>query len=446
MADAMPSGGDAGSPMDGSMSDASADASTDAAADGAPEAGAPTCGRDGGAPCPDDGNPCTWETCLEGACVSMPAPRGVLCGDGRVCDGDGGCTEAAVRGRVLTVGTGHSCAVRAGGELWCWGWNSDGQLGDGTFDDRRQPVRVLDLGFVVAVAAGHQHTCALDAGGRMWCWGSTLWGQRGDGSIGWAYDEPRPVLVERLSDVRLVAAGGHDSCAVAGPDLQAYCWGAAASGQLGADTFDRQVYPVPVGPMGGPPLTGVVSLDPSDSTSPEGHGCFVLASGEARCAGGAERLGSTVDTVDQRVPVAVEGRADFVEVATSWYGACGRTIAGQVYCWGRDPPMEAVSLPQPARRIAAGWNHYCALLADGTVWCWGRGGQGQLGNGGTSDAATPVRAGALTEVVEVACGSSRSCALRADGSVWCWGENRHGGVGDGTILNRLEPVRVVGLP
>ena len=79
-----------------------------------------------------------------------------------------------------------------------------------------------------------------------------------------------------------------------------------------------------------------------------------------------------------------------------------------------------------------------ALKRDGTVWAWGRGSAGELGNGGTSESSTPVRAGSLTSVVAVAAGSDSSLALKSDGTVWQWGSNHVSG-------SATTPTQVAGL-
>ncbi len=82
----------------------------------------------------------------------------------------------------LVTGFYHSCAVMNGG-AYRWGWNVEGQLGDGTATNRSAPVPVNGLGVgVVALAAGRTHTCALMNTGGVECWGSNSLGQLGDGT------------------------------------------------------------------------------------------------------------------------------------------------------------------------------------------------------------------------------------------------------------------------
>jgi alpha-tubulin suppressor-like RCC1 family protein len=86
--------------------------------------------------------------------------------------------------------------------------------------------------------------------------------------------------------------------------------------------------------------------------------------------------------------------------------------------------------------VAAGYGHGLALKTDGTVWGWGTNATGQLGNGTTTAATSPVQASGLTDVIAIATFGDQyyatSLAVKSDGSVWGWGHNGSGQVGDGT--------------
>jgi alpha-tubulin suppressor-like RCC1 family protein len=86
---------------------------------------------------------------------------------------------------AVSAGTGHSCALNGAGILRCWGRNSEGQLGQGTASSPvlvAQRVRGLGARAPVAVAAGALHSCALLDNGRLRCWGWNEDGQLGNGT------------------------------------------------------------------------------------------------------------------------------------------------------------------------------------------------------------------------------------------------------------------------
>jgi len=83
---------------------------------------------------------------------------------------------------ALTAGAGHTCGLTAAGEAWCWGINSRGQLGDGTTLQRITPVAVKAGVPLAALSAGAEHTCAVTVEGNAVCWGRNVEFQLGDGS------------------------------------------------------------------------------------------------------------------------------------------------------------------------------------------------------------------------------------------------------------------------
>lgn len=92
--------------------------------------------------------------------------------------------------------------------------------------------------------------------------------------------------------------------------------------------------------------------------------------------------------------------------------------------------------------ISAGSNHSLAVCTTGVPKAWGNNGQGQLGDGTTTNKTTPISIGALTNVVDIKGGYYHTLALKNDGTVWSVGYNNYGQLGDGTLTQRLNPVQI----
>ncbi|MBN1439629.1 MAG: hypothetical protein JW929_09490 [Anaerolineales bacterium] len=131
----------------------------------------------------------------------------------------------------IAAGVFHACAWKTSGEVWCWGDNLIGELGDGSGTNSPFPVRVIGLEEgAKAVAVGGSHTCALTKTGGVNCWGGNSSGQLGDGST---TDRNAPATVSGLSSgVAAIAAGGSHTCALL-DNGSVKCWGLNDDGQLG---------------------------------------------------------------------------------------------------------------------------------------------------------------------------------------------------------------------
>src|SRR5437016_41827 len=157
------------------------------------------------------------------------------------CGGETSPTQPAARtfARVSAGGV-HTCGVTSGGAGYCWGSNSVGQLGDGTTTNRSSPVPVGGgVSFAAVGAAGGAHTCGVTAGGVAYCWGCNSNGQLGDGTT---TDRSTPVLVAGGVSFAAVSAGSYHTCGLTAAGA-VYCWGVNITGQLGAGTTTTRLTP-----------------------------------------------------------------------------------------------------------------------------------------------------------------------------------------------------------
>lgn len=348
----------------------------------------------------------------------------------------------------------HSCGLTSGGAAWCWGRNPAGQLGDSTASATLVPVAVFQTGWstFAQITAGAQHTCAIDGSGAPWCWGYNADGRLGDGTtnLGLA-----PVLVQGSLTLASVSAGGAHTCGLDSSGL-AYCWGSNTYGQIGDNSTTFASSPVAVTMPGG----GVTF---SEIWAGDKHTCALDgSSGQAWCWGyggdGAVGAGSFVGT---KVPVAVSqpGGVTFASINTEYNHSCGLTSGGQGYCWGLNSSSQLgdstltnrntpVAVQQPGgltfASIITGSNATCGLDSSGQTYCFGNNGNGQLGIGNTTASRVPVAMSQPVGVTfaSIAAGSAFECGLDGVGQTWCVGRNNWGQMGDGTTTQRTTPVAV----
>jgi RHS repeat-associated protein len=192
------------------------------------------------------------------------------------------------------------------------------------------------------------------------------------------------------------------------------------------------------------------------------HTCGLSTAGTVACWGSntVGELGIGVASAPIPAPVPVVGLSEGAkEISASWEHTCALTRVGAVKCWGwneygalgdgtttdRATPVEVTGLSGNVTAIVAGGYHSCALV-NGGVKCWGRNNYGQLGDGSRTNRLSPVDVfGLASGVVLITAGLNHTCAVTGDHAMKCWGENSYGSLGDGTSTHRDTPVDVTGL-
>ena len=388
----------------------------------------------------------------------------------------------------IAAGGSRVCTVKTDGSAWCWGNNTNGELGigvSGASGARSTPVQVLGLGGsgtltdVSQIAANSSHVCAVKTDGSAWCWGRNADSQLGNNST---TNNSTPIQVlgpegaGKLADVSQITAGYTYSCAIK-TDGSAWCWGDNDYGQLGNNSIIAKRTPFQVVGLGG--VNGTSKLtDVSQITGGYSHTCAVKTDGTVWCWGlNADGQLGIGTTIIKRTPVQVfdfdgiDNLTDVSQITAGSYHTCALKTEGTVWCWGRNnlgqlgigttssenTPVQVLGLDGSgnltgvSQITGGGGSSTCALKTDGTVWCWGYNFSGQLGNNSGTDKRTPVQvlgvggSGNLTEVAQIIAGTSHTCAVKNEGTVWCWGNNSFGQLGNNSATVKLTPIQVLGL-
>ncbi len=433
--------------------------------------------------------------------------------------------EPGVCNDILDISAGdeHSMILRTDGTVWTFGSNDQGQIGDMTLAERHAPVQVWGvsgvglLGGISDIACGHYHNVAVGLSGNVYTWGKNHRGQLGNGVAGGVgstydpgYDSNIPVFVRNPTDTDIhengrLAGAGKNHVLLAMADGQMTAWGYNLSGQLGngisggsGDAYDDGIdsnLPLYVEDADGTALLENVVMTASGAY----HSLALLADGTVRTWGSNYygQLGLGIDGgdpsdfdvgIDFDYPQIVYNPhlgtplEDIVFIAAGDYHSLAINSEGIIYSWGRNncgqigghAPPSAGNQPDPVRvgggesgmdwidgmiAVDGGRYHTVALRNDGTVWTWGDNFYGQLGNGGHTgspeifdpgtDRFEPIQvwdwdgAGFFEGAARIAAGSYHSLANTEDGRVWGWGNNERGQLGDGTTDERHFPTEVV---
>jgi alpha-tubulin suppressor-like RCC1 family protein len=320
-----------------------------------------------------------------------------------------------------SVWSGHVCGVTVDGDGYCWGVDKS-QLGRELDAPEfcvargglvaqpcsREPVPVGLGGPLIGIASGDFHSCAVDAGGAVWCWGSDSNGQLGssDGETCGEFGLPcsfEPVRSASEHRFSVVVAGSVHTCGL-DQGGEVWCWGNNDDRQLG--------HAAALGPD--VPGRAAGGLEFVQLTAGRRHTCALVRSGEVYCwgdnSGGQLGAGTSQPSA---TALRVKTGTRFTSVSAGWWHTCALAADGGAWCWGSDvfgqlggrpgepescPAAGACStIPVPVAgggryvAVGAGGAHSCGLVAGGAVYCWGDNSLGQLGNGEEGSSAVPVR-------------------------------------------------------
>nr|MBP9706659.1 hypothetical protein [Oligoflexales bacterium] len=382
----------------------------------------------------------------------------------------------------LAVGQYQNCAMSNNSQkFYCWGRDSDGEVGDGTPDDGNNiledPIAV-DLSVspnskMIQAAGSRYATCSLSAAGQIFCFGNDAQGAVGDGAGDSGVVKSAVAVVPETAGKRFseISAGLDHFCALSS-DAKIWCWGDNSKNQGGKDVgTEADVFQ----PKLGDDQTNLLfkKVASGGLTS-----CGIAHNGSLYCFGSddfGQRGDAGIADAASESPVAVDvsslaTSSAFVQMASGRSHLCALSGAGHVYCWGSDdsgqigngssqdgdqdtPMMVEANMSNAGaavrfRSIAAAGDYSCALATNNKAYCWGDNTYGQLGNGlsGSGQKAEyPVAVGGNLEFRSLAPGLYHVCGLRADeGSIYCWGKGDTGAIGDGNDTLRTAPTLVSG--
>ncbi|MCW2784643.1 MAG: Alpha-tubulin suppressor [Marmoricola sp.] len=258
-------------------------------------------------------------------------------GDGELGTGAATTTSPTVvaGGRTwesISAGFSHTCGITTAGALYCWGDPSFGELGitPAPSADVPLPLEVGTDSDWESVSAGYTGTCAVKATGTMWCWGFGGRGQLGNGGTS---DVGTPTQVGADNSWATVSQGYGFSCATK-VDGTAWCWGPSNGGELANgttvnDSTTDALVPTKVGTD-----TDWSSIS-TGGTGSTGHACATKLTGEVWCWGenGHGQVGDGTQ-VTRSTPVEVGSDTDWTSVSVGGSHTCAVKTDGGVWCWG----------------------------------------------------------------------------------------------------------------
>jgi alpha-tubulin suppressor-like RCC1 family protein len=294
-------------------------------------------------------------------------------------------------------------AIKTDGTLWGWGYNNYGLLGDNMSPihglTKSSPVQTIAFGTNwKQVAASNTMTAAIKTDGTLWSWGGNYVGQLGDNTI---TNRSSPVQTIALgSNWKQVSVGYRHTAAIK-TDGTLWAWGYNLNGELGDNTTTTKSSPVQTIAFG---------------TNWKSVSC-----------------GSYSTTA------AIKTDGTLWTWGSNSYGQLGDNTGIK-----RSSPVQTIAFGTNWKQVSCNGST-AAIKTDGTLWTWGRNSNGQLGDNTINFRSSPVQTITYgTNWKQVSCGQySTTAAIKTDGTLWCWGYNNYGELGDNTRTRRSSPVQTV---
>jgi alpha-tubulin suppressor-like RCC1 family protein len=340
----------------------------------------------------------------------------------------------------VAAGQNHSLGIRSDGSLWAWGFNGNGELGDGTTTNRQTPV-IIGGGTWSQIAAGMTHSLGIKSDGTLWAWGSNIVGELGDGTT---INRTLPVQIGTASDWIQISAGGYYSLGLKS-DGTLWGWGGNGSGTLGDGTSTGRTSPA---------QTGTDTW--SQIAAGRNHGLGIKSDGTLWAWGEnfAGAIGDGTTTGPKYTPVQI-GTDTWSKIAAGRFHSLGIKNNGTLWAWGynnygqlgdgttttRYSPVQIASSTTWSQ-IASTNYHSMGVRTDGYIFTWGYNNRGQLGAGTTTNRLSPQTLYDGCCYNQIAAGGEHSLGIKSDGSLWAWGWNNWGQIGDGGVTQRNSPVKI----
>jgi len=375
----------------------------------------------------------------------------------------------------IALGGSHSSALSKSGHLFTWGYNGNGQLGDGADANRNVPLSIsksLNLTAdetIVGITFGYNHSSALTSNGRFLAWGRNDFGQVGDGTV---VGKSAPVDLtskfnlssdEKISQVSL----GSNHSAVLTSKSRVFLWGYNNYGQLGDNSQTNYLIPTD--------MTANFNLNVDETIKKIVLGEFdssALTSTNRVLFWGLNTTGQVGDgsKTNRLTPTDITAKFDLhagesvVDICPGGGHSSALTSENRLFMWGDNisgqlgdgtmvaklspvdiTPQFALTAGETITQVLLRGGNSSAITSSARVFTWGNNGFGQLGDGTTVAKSSPVDITSRFDlasgetITQIALGFNHSASLSSKGHLFIWGRNTFGQLGDGTNSDNGTP-------
>ncbi len=351
------------------------------------------------------------------------------------------CTKGI--GQQVDAGNGHAIILDKKGDIYTVGRNNFGQLGDSTFTNSANPIKLESLPGIMTFSRGYDHSLAIDSNGTLYTWGRNNYGQLGT-ALNLDYNFPQELPGHKF----IAVEGGHWHTVGLKADGTVWTWGHNFYGELGNGGREHSQYPTKVVKDNGNPLSRIVKI-----VSVGYHTLAIDAKGDVYSWGSNDfgELGH-FDSSIQPFAKRISGLSNIESVAVGWHHSVALNKAGEIFVWGSDPSSQhkestakyfkeitkITGVPK-MKKIACGSWHSLSLDVNDEVWGWGKNHFGMLGTGDTTSFSNPKKLNLPKGICEIGGGCFQSLAVDKEGNIYTMGDNPSGQQGQGHYGRLLNP-------
>lgn len=402
---------------------------------------------------------CVISSCLALALCGSPAARAAR-------------LAPTIDRQTIAAGEGFTAVIKENGDLYTFGKNSDGELGNGFIYDNSEykclmtPMKMMSG--VAAVYAGTSNCCAITESGSLYCWGSNEFGEVGNGEV--CNGKPSAACGRYQTTPYLILSGvlsapGANSALKSNGDL--YMWGFNGSGQLGNNfvgnvksgfTWAGSYQTVPIKVMSN--VAKVSSGANTTSMIMNNGDLYMCGSNKFYQIGDNSSDAKSADGASCK-PTPYKVMSNISSVALGYYHTGAVTKDGDLYIWGnnhygrlgdgtftdRYTPKKILS---GVKKAAFGAENSMALLENGDLYTWGDNDYGQAGNGVAANHSASYTANCvmtptkiMSGVIDISCCCHHCIALLNNGDLYGWGMNISGCLGTGDTKDRCSPYKIM---
>ena len=333
------------------------------------------------------------------------------------------------------------CAIDTNDDLWCWGENNRGQLGNGTTTPSTKPVKVPNFKAKAITTHMRGNRCAIDTNGKPWCWGPEATYPDFQNKPTAVRDFPAEVKLEKIS------VGSGTGCGIA-TDQSVWCWGENSLGEFGNGTITEdatQTKPSKIPNFKAKTISMLTNA-----------GCAITPDNKAYCWGNFSGGDRTGNYEDRYRPVSM-GNFKAIDISGHSDAVCALEANGTPRCWGDiysgtvlGGPLgrngEVINSGVVATKLDARFNT-CIVDHKGTPWCWGNTFGPRVGNTPQRGLDIPANYGnrEVTNAVDITNDADNVYYVDSSGQLWGWGLNKDGNLGVGNTDPQPSPVKIPGI-